>query len=81
MPKKATTTPAAADAAPAVEAAAPEAAKASTRSRSSLPATVTVRVLCAAILEAGKHYSRGETFETTPERANGLGTLVTTKLD
>jgi len=38
--------------------------------------TVKVRVVKQPIGEDGKHYAKGETFETTPERAAALGPLV-----
>ena len=44
-------------------------------------AKVTVRVLSAALCEAGTVYARGETFETTVDRADALGNTVTTKLE
>jgi hypothetical protein len=43
-------------------------------------ATVTVKVLCGALAENGVSYTKGQTFETTAERADALGELVTTKL-
>jgi hypothetical protein len=39
-------------------------------------ANVTVRVIRQPINEGGVHYSAGETFETSPERAAALAGLV-----
>ncbi len=38
--------------------------------------TVFVKVTGQPICEDGVHYAKDETFETTPERAEALGTLV-----
>jgi hypothetical protein len=43
-------------------------------------ALVTVKVLAAALSEAGTVYAKGDTFQTTAERADALGSTVTTKL-
>lgn len=43
------------------------------------PALVTVTVTGQPVCEDGNHYAKGETFETTPERAAALGDLVTTE--
>lgn len=40
------------------------------------PATVKVKVTCPALYEAGQHYTNGDTFETTAERAACLRKLV-----
>lgn len=40
---------------------------------------VTVTVTGQPVCEDGNHYAKGETFETTPERATALGDLVTTE--
>lgn len=40
------------------------------------PALVTVKVTGQPVCEDGIHYAKGETFETTPERAAALGELV-----
>lgn len=40
---------------------------------------ITVRVLAAALCEGGVTYTKGQTFETTAERADALGNVVTTK--
>ena len=42
------------------------------------PALVTVRVTGQPVCEDGVHHAKGETFETTPERAESLGALVET---
>ena len=42
----------------------------------SSPSLVTVRVTGQAVGENDAHFTKGETFETTPERAAALGTLV-----
>lgn len=44
-------------------------------------ATVKVRVLAAALCEGGTVYSKGDTFDTTADRADALGDTVTTKLE
>jgi hypothetical protein len=38
--------------------------------------TVFVKVTGQPVGEDGNHYAKGEVFETTPERAEALGTLV-----
>jgi hypothetical protein len=40
-------------------------------------APVTVQVAGQAICEDGVHHLKGATFQTTPDRAEALGTLVT----
>jgi hypothetical protein len=40
------------------------------------PASVKVKVTGQAISEAGVSYSKGDTFETTAERAKALGEFV-----
>lgn len=42
-------------------------------------AKVIVRVLAASLCEGGNVYAKGESFETTAERADALGSTVTTK--
>lgn len=42
------------------------------------PSLVTVRVTGQAIAENDAHFTKGATFETTPERAAALGSLVET---
>ena len=39
--------------------------------------TVRVTVACNSLGEGGTSYARGDTFETTPERAASLGDSVT----
>ena len=39
------------------------------------PALITVRAL-EPLYENGERFAKGETFETTPERAESLGALV-----
>ena len=39
---------------------------------------VTVRVTGQPVCEDGVHHAKGETFETTPARAEALGALVET---
>lgn len=41
-----------------------------------LAALITVRVVCAALGENGETHHKGDTFETTPERARALGDSV-----
>jgi hypothetical protein len=40
------------------------------------PTLVTVKVTGQPVCEDGKHYAKGETFQTTPERAAALAGLV-----
>lgn len=40
------------------------------------PALVTVRVLSQAVCEDGIHHAKGESFQTTAERADALSSLV-----
>ncbi len=42
------------------------------------PKLVTVAVTGQPVCEDGNHYAKGETFETTAERAAALGDLVST---
>ena len=42
------------------------------------PALITVRVVSETLFENGERFAKGETFETTPERAEALGALVET---
>jgi len=46
------------------------------KSKSTESTTVTVRVTGQRICEEGVGYAKGETFETTPDRAEALGSLV-----
>lgn len=40
------------------------------------PKKVKVRVTCASLGEESEYYKKGDTFETTDERAQALGDLV-----
>jgi hypothetical protein len=40
------------------------------------PTLVTVKVTGQPVCEDGKHYAKGETFQTTPERSAALAGLV-----
>ena len=40
------------------------------------PSLILVRVTGQAVAENDEHYTKGQTFETTPERAAALGSLV-----
>lgn len=43
--------------------------------------TVKVKVIVNAISENGEHYTRGQVFETTQQRADELGDSVTTNVN
>ncbi len=43
--------------------------------------TITVQVTGQPVCEDGIHHAKGETFQTTRERAEALGDLVTEAVD
>ena len=46
------------------------------KTKTEAPALITVRVVSDTLFENGERLAKGDTFETTPERAAALGDLV-----
>jgi len=46
------------------------------KTKTEAPALITVRVVSETLFENGERLAKGDTFETTPERAAALGDLV-----
>ena len=46
------------------------------KTKTEAPALISVRVVSETMFENGERFAKGETFETTPERAEALGALV-----